>query len=192
MAAALAPVEVGGDRAVDVVATEIDADGLADRAGRAAAREHDEGAEHAHGPQPQLLNVIDFQRGGTITSFVSRKKIAQLVLLVGVILVGGHFVQSCDHAPVAVEIHYLLGDPPICSGLEVIVEPGGPSGGPAVDHFQTTLIAPDVRQATRLPPGDNTLSITLVAGDARHTVKRTITVVEHAVIRLDLSHETFP
>jgi hypothetical protein len=122
---------------------------------------------------------------------VTRKKIAQLVLLVGVLVVGVTFARSCDHAPVATEIHYLLGDPPIAAGLEVIAEP--PEGGAAYDHFQTTLVSPDVKQTPRLPLGDIKLDITLVGANGnRRSVTRTITVERNAVIRLDISREPAP
>jgi hypothetical protein len=118
----------------------------------------------------------------------SLRKLAGLVLLVGAVLIGGKLLGAFQSGPVPIEIHYLLGDPPVAAALEVVAAREG--GGPAVGRFETTLVGPDVKQATRLPGGRQTLDITLVsAAGGRHTVQRTLDVERGAVVRIDLSRE---
>jgi hypothetical protein len=110
------------------------------------------------------------------------RKIASLVVLVVLLLVGGKLFQSWSAGPVPVEIHYLLGDPPVAAGLEV-------TAGPYA-HFETTLVGPDVVDKTHLPAGPHRLEITMLAPNGRrYTVYRTIEAARNAVIRIDLSRE---
>jgi hypothetical protein len=115
------------------------------------------------------------------------RKIVSIVVLLGLVLVGGRLLGLYGAAPVPVEIHYLLGDPPAAAGLEVTFR----RGDDVVARFETRLVGPDVAQKTRLPAGEDHLDITLVAANgARRTVQRTITAERDARIRLDLSRET--
>jgi len=114
------------------------------------------------------------------------RKIVSIVVLVGLVLVGGRFLGLYGTGPVPVEIHYLLGDPPVAAELEVTFR----RGDDVVARFETKLVSPDVAQKTRLPAGDDRLDITLVAENGtRRTVQRTITAERDARIRLDLSRE---
>ncbi len=114
------------------------------------------------------------------------RRIASLVVLIGALLVGAQLFNAASHGPVPVEIHYLLGDPPVASGLDVVFSPAG--GGPAVARFETRLVGPDVKQTTRLPAGAQVMDITIVGpGGERHSIQRTIEASRGAVIRLDLS-----
>jgi hypothetical protein len=116
------------------------------------------------------------------------RKALSLVALVGLLAVGARFFGLFGSAPVPVEIHYLLGDPPVCSALEVAIAPGGE--GDVAARFETSLVGPDVVHRPRLPGGAEILTITLVQpGGARRTVTRTIEAERGAVIRLDLTHE---
>jgi hypothetical protein len=114
---------------------------------------------------------------------VSLRKVASLIALIALLLVGGKYVfHVFDSGPVPVEIHYLLGDPPVASGLDVQL------GQDA--HFETTLVSPDVVQKTRLPSGERRAAITMISRSGeRHTVYRSIEVQRDAVIKVDLSHE---
>jgi hypothetical protein len=116
----------------------------------------------------------------------SIRKIVSMVVLVGLVLVGGRLLGVYGAGPVPVEIHYLLGDPPVASELDVTFR----RGDYVVARFETKLVGPDVAHKTRLPAGDDRLDITLVAANgARRTVQRTITAERDARIRLDLSRE---
>jgi hypothetical protein len=116
------------------------------------------------------------------------RKLVSLVALVGLILVGTKFFGVFTGGPVAVEIHYGLGEPPVADALEVAFVPAG--GDAPVARFETKLVGPDVAEHTRLPSGPHRLEITLIgAGGARRTVERTIEVQRNAVIRIDLSRE---
>jgi hypothetical protein len=117
------------------------------------------------------------------------RKIVSMVVLLGVIFVAGRLFGVYGEGPVPLEIHYLLGDPPVCAGLEVTFTPAGKDEVAA--RFETTLVGPDVKQSARIPGGDERVDITLVAPDGtRRTVTRTITAQRNAVVRLDLSRET--
>jgi len=114
------------------------------------------------------------------------RKIVSIVVLVGLVLVGGRLLGLYGAGPVPVEIHYLLGDPPVAAELEVTFR----RGDDVVARFETKLVSADVAQKTRLPGGEDRLDITLVAKNgARRTVQRTITAERDARIRLDLSRE---
>jgi hypothetical protein len=106
---------------------------------------------------------------------------------VGGILVGAHLLDSSASGPVPVEIHYLLGDPPVAAALEVAFRRGGTE---EVARFETSLVQPDVKQSTRLPAGEHVMDITMVSrSGTRLSVRRTIEASRGAVIRLDLSRE---
>jgi hypothetical protein len=116
------------------------------------------------------------------------RKIVSMVVLLGVVFVAGRLLGVVGEGPVPLEVHYLLGDPPVWKGLEVTFTPAGKSEVAA--RFETTLVSADVKQSTRLPGGDERADITLISADgARHTVTRTIAAQRGAVIRLDLSRE---
>ena len=118
----------------------------------------------------------------------SVRKVVSFIVLMGVILVGGKFAGLYGTGPVPVEIHYLLGDPPIAAALEVAFVPVGSAEVAA--RFETHIISRDVAEKTRLPGGEVRLDITLVAASGtRKTVQRTITAERSAVVRLDLSRE---
>lgn len=88
--------------------------------------------------------------------------------------------------PVALEIHYLLGEPPVAARLEVDFR----NAAELVGHFETALISPDVVENTRLPAGPVRLELTLTApGGARRSVQREIVAERGAIIRLDLTRE---
>ncbi len=107
-------------------------------------------------------------------------------MLIGALLVGAQLFKSVSSGPVPVEIHYLLGDPPVASRLEVVFSPEG--GGPAVARFETSLVGPDVKEITRLPAGAQVMDITMVGpGGERHSLQRTIEASRGAVVRLDLT-----
>lgn len=113
------------------------------------------------------------------------RRLAALVLLVGGVLLGGRLLGVWGGGPVPVELHYLLGDPPRATALEVrFTRPGAAD---ELARFQTSLIAPDVRQSTRLPAGTVALSITLTGPAGARAVTRTIEAERDAVIRLDLT-----
>jgi hypothetical protein len=119
---------------------------------------------------------------------LSWRRVASLAVLVGALLIGAHLFDSSARGPVPVEIHYLLGDPPRATRLEVLFEPEG--GGEAVARFETELVSPDVTQITRLPGGRHVMDITMTgAGGERRTVRRTIEAARDAKIRIDLSRE---
>ena len=116
------------------------------------------------------------------------RKIVSMIVLVGVVLVAGRLLGVFGEGPLPLEIHYLLGDPPVCAALEVTFTPAGT--GEVAATFATRLVGPDVKHSTRLPGGDERLDITLIAADgARRTVTRTILAQRNAVVRLDLSRE---
>ena len=116
-----------------------------------------------------------------------RKLVATIVLL-GLIFLGSRFFGVIGGGPVPVEIHYLLGTPPVAAGLDV--ELRRVPAEPPVARFETQLVGPDVVQTTRLPAGAIDLDITLIsAAGARRTVLRSIEAERGAVIRLDLSRE---
>jgi hypothetical protein len=114
-----------------------------------------------------------------------RRKVAAIVILIGVVLVGQKLVGSFEHAPVPVEVRYLL--PPGTTGLDVVVTPTG--GGPARAQLTSTDPGREVISHSRLPSGDNAFAITLAFGEVRRTVTRTIEAQRDAVVRIDLSHE---
>lgn len=116
------------------------------------------------------------------------RKLAGLVLLVGGVLIGAWLLDSSSHGPVPVEIHYLLGDPPVARGLEVLFAPE--SGGPIVARFETQLVANDVKQITRLPAGRHVMDITMILPSGeRRGVRRVIEASRGAVIRLELARD---
>ena len=109
-------------------------------------------------------------------------------MLVGALLVGAYLFDSGSRGPVPVEIHYMLGDPPVATELEVVFT--REAGGGPVARFQTQLVAPDVKQITRLPAGRHVMDITMLTpGGQRRRVQRTIEAVRDAVIRLELAFE---
>jgi hypothetical protein len=113
----------------------------------------------------------------------ARRRLAGLVFLLGLVVVGSKLFGSWSEASVPVEIHYRLGNPPIATAIEVEI-------GRGTARFDTTLVAPDIVQKTRLPAGPQKLEITLVFADgARHTVHRVIDARRDAVVWLDLSRE---
>ena len=118
------------------------------------------------------------------------RKLLSIAALVGGALVVGRLLGVGASGPVPLEIHYLLGDPPICTALEVQATPAG-RDEPAA-RFETSLVAPEVIHKTRLPAGDERLEITLVSAHGRRTVARTIDAARGAVVRLDLSREGVP
>jgi hypothetical protein len=117
------------------------------------------------------------------------RKILTLAVLLAGIFLGGKFLGlfvTGGAGPVPVEIRYVLGDPPVAAGLEVVFH----RGEDVVARFETKLVGPVVTQKTRLPAGEEHLDITLIgANGARRTVQRTITAERDAVIRLELAHE---
>jgi hypothetical protein len=106
-----------------------------------------------------------------------RRSLAMLVLLAGALFIGHRFFGLFKAGPVAVEIHYQLGDPPVASHLTVDAYE---------HHFDTYIVSPDVVEKTRYPAGDRTLTITL---DDKKTVTRTIEARSGAVITIDLTRE---
>jgi hypothetical protein len=116
------------------------------------------------------------------------RRVAGAVLLVGAVLIGARLLESTSRAPVPLEIHYLLGDPPPISALEVQVSPE--AGDAVVARFETRIISPDVKQITRLPAGRHVMDITMIwPSGARRSVRRTIEAARDVVIRLDLRRE---
>jgi hypothetical protein len=119
------------------------------------------------------------------------RKVGGALLLVGAVLIGAKLLDATSHGPVPVEIHYLLGDPPVAAALEVLFAPEG--GGPAVARFETQLVSSDVKQITRLPAGRHVMDITMISrSGARRSVRRSIEASRGVVIRLDLRRETAP
>jgi hypothetical protein len=118
------------------------------------------------------------------------RKALTFIAFVALLLVGGRFVGLFNEGPVAVEIRYRLGVPPVAAALDVSFVPA--RGGGEVAHFATRLVADEVVERTRLPPGPTRLEITLVsAAGARHTVERSIEAERDAIVRVDLSRELF-
>ena len=77
------------------------------------------------------------------------RKIVSMIVLVGVVLVAGRLLGVFGEGLVPLEIHYLLGDPPVCAALEVTFTPAGT--GEVAATFATRLVGPDVKHSTRLP-----------------------------------------
>lgn len=116
------------------------------------------------------------------------RRVAALALLIGAVFVGGRLLGVWGGGPVPVEIHYLLGDPPRVAALEVDL--ARTLHGEAVAHFETKLIAPDVKQSTRLPAGTISLDITLVTADGRRvTLQRTLEAERGVVVKFQLAGE---
>ena len=112
------------------------------------------------------------------------------MVLVGALLVGAYLFDSGSRGPVPVEIHYLLGDPPRATALEVVFTPEPRGDGEPVARFKTELVAPDVKHITRLPAGRHVMDITMsIPGSAPRRVQRTIEAIRGAVIRIELAHE---
>ena len=114
------------------------------------------------------------------------RRVAGLALLLGAIFLGGRLLGVWGEGPVPVEVHYLVGDPPRARALEVDFRVKGET----VATFQTELIVPDVKQATRLPSGPIQAQIVVVtpAGD-RVRVLRDFQAERNVVVRFDLAHE---
>ncbi len=112
-----------------------------------------------------------------------RRKVALIVLLVGVVLVGGKLMGTFDRSPVPLEVHYLV--PRDTAAVEVVVSP--PAGGAAVATFENRDPGEDVVSHPRLPAGDNAFAITLVdRAGGRRIVTRTVEARRDAVVRIDL------
>ncbi len=113
----------------------------------------------------------------------TRRRIASLVLLVGVVYVGLRFFGSSDKLVQATLVYQV---PPGAQRLEAEVRPRG--GGDPVARF-LSVVDPGVselRQKTRLPPGSHEVVID-VAGDGfeLHTT-RAVEVTEDAVVTIRL------
>ena len=116
------------------------------------------------------------------------RKLVGLIVLIGALVLGNYLFSRISSGPVPVEIHYQLGSPPVASALEVDFRRAGDRDVEA--HFDTRLIAPDVKESTRLRPGVHSLDITLVDAQGQpHHVTRSIDVQRNAVIQVDLSRE---
>jgi hypothetical protein len=112
-----------------------------------------------------------------------RRKLAGLVLLLGALWVGAYLMGAAEKV-VPVEIHYVLGDPPVAPRLEAVFRQEGSTE--PIARFATEMVSRDVVHRTRLPKGRHVVEITLGDGP---TVTRTIDAQRDAVIRLELSRE---
>ncbi len=116
------------------------------------------------------------------------RRLVALALLVGAVFAGGWLLGVWGGGPVPVEIHYLLGEPPRATELDVIF--ARERNGESVARFESRLIVPDVVQHARLPAGPIHMSITLAGpGGARATVNREIHAERGQVVRLELARE---
>jgi hypothetical protein len=116
------------------------------------------------------------------------RRVVSLVVFVGALAVGAKLFDATVRGPVPVEIHYLLGDPPRATRLEVSF--AREAGGEPVARFETELVAPDVKQITRLPAGRHVMDITMTGPNGtRRTVWRSIEASRDVVIRLELARE---
>jgi hypothetical protein len=114
------------------------------------------------------------------------QRLAAIALLVAGVFLGGRLLGVFDGGLVPVEIHYVLGTPPVATALEARFH--RPGKDETLASFETRLVGPDVAHETRLPAGEIVLEITLVApGGGRRSLTRTIRAERGAVIRLQLA-----
>ncbi len=113
-----------------------------------------------------------------------RRRIASLILLVGVILVGAQLLRSREHIVDATIVLH-VGDAPWASRVEVDMTPA--AGGPPLAHLVWAVSGPEVSLKTHLPPGQYQAQVTLTADLRSEQSERTVYIARDAVVTLDLS-----
>ncbi len=113
----------------------------------------------------------------------TRRRIASMLALIGVLFLGARFFGSSDKLVPATIVYRV---PPGTTRLEAEVFAPG-TDTPLARFVSVVSTGPtELEQKTRLPPGTHELRITLTGPDGETQARRTIDVVRDARVTVDL------